>query len=58
VPAASLSTTHLGVAVAVAVVPLLLLLRQAAKRWRREGDGWTAVANPDGNPDELALLTA
>jgi len=58
VPAASLSTTHLGVAVAVAVVPLLLLLRQAAKRWRREGDGWTAVANPDGNPDELALFTA
>jgi len=48
----------LGVAVAVAVVPLLLLLRQAAKRWRKEGDGWTAVANPDGNPDELALLTA
>jgi len=57
-PTAIPSTTYLGVAVAVAVVPLLLMLRQAAKRWRREGDRWTAVANPDGNPDELALLTA
>jgi len=57
VPTANSRTMYLGVAVAVAVVPLLLMLRQAAKRWRRKDDRWTAVANPDGNPDELALLT-
>jgi len=44
------STLCRGAAVAVAMVPLLLLVCQAAKYWHREEE----VANPD----ELALLTA
>jgi len=36
------------------MVPLLLLVRQGAKVWRRKDEGWTAVANSE----EQMLLTA